>query len=209
MPADRAPSILITGIHSESGLTISHRFRNGGWFVIGCDQGVMTGRNARVHVTADLTNEADCRRAVKQAASLGNGLDCIVNNADIRLDGPVDEIDTRAWDVMMDVNAKSMFMLATAGMPFLAQEHGTIVAVAPSPSDDDRVEHAVFDASRAAVIALMGSLATELAPRGVGVHVVMPDDDARVLTAEEIAGRVWDVASVDEHGHERSFAHSH
>lgn len=209
MPADRAPSILITGIHSASGMAISHRFRNGGWFVIGCDQGVMTGRNARVHITADLTNESDCRRAIARAASLGNGLDCIVNYADIRLDGPVDEVDMRAWDVMMDVNAKSMFLLATAAVPFLEQEHGSIVAIAPAPSADGAAEHAVFDATRAAVITLMESMATELAPRGVGVHVVLQDGDGGLRTPEEIADRVWALASVDEHGHERSFAHSH
>ena len=63
MPADRAPSVLITGIHSELGFAISHRFRREGWFVIGCDHGTTTGRNARVHVSADLTHEEDCRRA--------------------------------------------------------------------------------------------------------------------------------------------------
>ena len=63
MPADRAPSVLITGIHSDLGFAVSHQFRREGWFVIGCDHGTTTGRNARVHISADLTQESDCARA--------------------------------------------------------------------------------------------------------------------------------------------------
>ena len=209
MPADRAPSVLITGIHSEHGFAISHRFRREGWFVIGCDQGTTTGRNARVHITADLTKEEDCRRAAARAARLGNGIDCVVNLADVHLDGPVEEFGSQAWDVMMDVNVKSVFLLSTACMPYLEELHGTIVAVAPGIDAQAGAEHAVHDASRAAVIALMTSMTDELARHGIHVHVVRPDEDGRMLDADDVAERVWAVAGFDSEGHELSFAHAH
>ena len=146
MPADRAPSVLITGIHSDHGFAISHRFRKEGWFVIGCDQGTTTGRNARAHISGDLTNEADCRRVAARAAKLGNGIDCIVNCADVHMDGPVEEFGSSAWDVMMDVNVKSVFLLSTACMPYLEELHGAIVAVAPCLDTTAGAEHAVHDA---------------------------------------------------------------
>lgn len=208
MPADRAPSVLITGIHSDHGFAISHRFRQEGWFVIGCDQGTHTGRNARVHVTADLTDEADCQRAAKRAARLGNGLDCIVHCADVRVDGPIEEIGSGAWDVMMDVNVKSVFLMSKACMAYLEQAHGSIVAIAPSLEGRES-EHAVHDATRGAVIALMGALTDELAAHAIRVHVVLPDSDGRPLTDDEVAQRVWSVAGYDSEGHELSFAHSH
>lgn len=209
MPADRAPSVLITGIHSELGFAISHRFRREGWFVIGCDQGTTTGRNARVHISADLTREEDCRRVAATAAGLGNGIDCVVNLADVHLDGPVEEFGSRAWDVMMDVNVKSVFLLATACMPYLEEMHGSIVAVAPGIDRTAGTEHAVHDASRAAVIALMTSLTDELARHEIHVHVVTPDDDGSALSSDEVAERVWQVAGYDAEGHELSFAHAH
>ena len=209
MPADRAPSVLITGIHSDHGFAISHRFRKEGWFVIGCDQGTTTGRNARVHISADLTREDDCRRVAATAAGLGNGIDCVVNLADIRLDGPVEEFGSQAWDVMMDVNVKSVFLLATACMPYLEEMHGSIVAVAPGIDRSAGAEHAVHDASRAAVIALMTSLTDELAGHGIHVHVVTPDDAGDLLTDDEVADRIWAVAGYDAEGHELSFAHAH
>ena len=209
MPADRAPSVLITGIHSDHGFAISHRFRREGWFVVGCDQGTTTGRNARAHITADLTREEDCRRAAARAAKLGNGIDCVVNCADVRLDGPVEEFGSQAWDVMMDVNVKSVFLLSTACMPYLEELHGSIVAVAPAVDAEPGAEHAVHDASRAAVIALMTSMTDELAGHGITVHVLRPDDDGQPLSADEVADRVWAAAGFDSEGHELSFAHSH
>jgi len=209
MPADRAPSVLITGIHSDHGFAISHQFRREGWFVIGCDQGTATGRNARVHITADLTDEQDCRRAAKRAAKLGNGLDCIVHCADVRLDGPVEEFGSSAWDVMMDVNVKSVFLMSTACMPYLEELHGCMVAVAPGLDTSTGAEHAVHDASRAAVIALMDSLTAELAEHGIHVHIVLPDEQGRPLDADEVASQVWAAAGFDSEGHELSFAHAH
>ena len=209
MPADRAPSVLITGIHSELGFAVSHRFRREGWFVIGCDHGTTSGRNARVHVSADLTQEADCARAAKRAALLGNGIDAIVNCADVRLGGPVDEFGSQAWDVMMDVNAKSVFLLATAAMPHLAESHGTIVVVAPDPDGAGAEEHAVYDASRAAVIGLATSLATELEPRNIAVRLVESESRTVPEWADATAELVWAVAGFDAEGHELSFAHAH
>ncbi len=209
MPADRAPSVLITGIHSELGFAVSHRFRREGWFVIGCDHGTTTGRNARVHVSADLTQEADCARAARRASLLGNGIDVIVNCADVRLGGPVDEFGSQAWDVMMDVNAKSVFLLATAAMPYLEEAHGTIVVVAPEPDGAGADEHAVYDASRAAVIGLTTSLATELEPRNIHVRLVESAPRTTAEWADATAEQVWAAAGFDAEGHELSFAHAH
>jgi NAD(P)-dependent dehydrogenase (short-subunit alcohol dehydrogenase family) len=71
------------------------------------------------------------------------------------------------------------------------------------------VEHAVHDASRAAVIALMTSLTDELARHGIHVHVITPDEDGLPLSPDEVAERVWAVAGFDSEGHELSFAHAH
>jgi NAD(P)-dependent dehydrogenase (short-subunit alcohol dehydrogenase family) len=205
MPADRAPSVLITGIHSELGFAVSHRFRREGWFVIGCDHGTTTGRNARVHISADLTQETECARTAARASALGNGIDCIVNCADVRLGGPVDEFGSQAWDVMMAVNAKSVFLLSTAAMPYLEETHGAIVVVAPEPDGAGEHEHAVYDASRAAVVGLATSLATELAPRDIHVHLVTSQSRTTDDWADVTAEQVWSACGFPSGVH----AHSH
>lgn len=210
MPADRAPSVLITGIHSDLGFAVSHAFRREGWFVVGSDQGTTAGRNARAHVSADLTDEDECRRVVKRTATLGNGIDCVVSCTQVHLDGPVEETGSHAWDVMMDVNAKSVFLLATAAMPYLERTQGTFVVIGPG-GGDDAAEHAVFEASRGAVRALAAALADELIPHRIRVTMVDAggDTEGSALTPDEVAERVWAFAGFDVDGHELSFAHAH
>jgi hypothetical protein len=50
-----------------------------GWFVVGADSSHRTSHFARAHVYADLSNIESYSYAVRRAAILGNGLDCVVN----------------------------------------------------------------------------------------------------------------------------------
>ena len=192
MPADRAPAVLITGIQTELGFALSHRFRREGWFVIGTDLGRATGRNARVHISADLTQPKDCENVAYRAAFHGSGLDCVITCTDAKLTGPVGDIGSADWDFMMDENAKSVFLLATACVPYLEEFHGAIVAVTADPSQAVQPEHAAYDASKAAVRAMATSLAHELEPRGITVTTVSPEDaHGNPLDADDVADRVW------------------
>ena len=193
MPADRAPAVLITGIHTDLGFALSHRFRREGWFVIGTDLGRQTGRNARVHISADITQPKDCEDIAYRAAFYGSGLDCVITCSDSRLTGPVGDLGSADWDFMMDVNAKSVFLLSTACVPYLDEYHGTIIAVTAPPADHPQAS--VYDASKAAVLALTESMAQELAPRGITVATVSPEEHGQTLDPDTVADRVWDLVS--------------
>lgn len=193
MPADRAPAVLITGIHTDLGFALSHRFRREGWFVVGTDLGRLTGRNARVHISADLTQPKDCDDVAYRAAFYGSGLDCVITCSDSRLTGPVGDLGSADWDFMMDVNAKSVFMLASACVPYLEEYHGSIVAVTAPPTTGD--QQAAYDASKAAVMALTASMAQELAPQGITVTTVSPEENGVELDPDVVAERVWEAVS--------------
>lgn len=194
MPADRAPAVLITGIQTDLGFAMSHRFRREGWFVIGTDLGRATGRNARVHVCADLTSPKDCENVAYRSAFYGSGLDCVITCSDTKVTGPVSEVGSADWDFMMDANAKSVYLLATACVPYLEEFHGSIVAVTADPAELVQPEHAAYDASKAAVRAMAHSLAHELEPLGITVTTVSPEDaHGGALDPDAVADRVWAV----------------
>ncbi len=196
MPADRAPAVLITGINTDLGFALSHRFRREGWFVIGTDLGRMCGRNARVHICADLTSAKDCEDVAYRSAFHGSGLDCVITCSESRLTGPAADVGSADWDFMMDVNAKSVYLLATACVPYLEEFHGSVVAVAADPAENGLAEHAAYDASKAAVRAMAHSLAQEVAPLGVTVTTVSPEDPSgRPIDPDEVAERVWAVVT--------------
>lgn len=79
MPAHHGPSVLVTGIHSEIGEYIGSEFMGHGWFVVGADSSRRTSHFARAHVQTDLASIQSYSQAVRRAAILGNGLDCVVN----------------------------------------------------------------------------------------------------------------------------------
>jgi NAD dependent epimerase/dehydratase family len=87
MPAHHGPSVLVTGIHSALGEYLGSEFMGHGWFVVGADSSPRTSHFARAQVQADLTDIDAYSRAVRRAARLGNGLDCVVNTDEVPVFG--------------------------------------------------------------------------------------------------------------------------
>lgn len=96
MPAHHGPSVLVTGIHSAVGEWIGSEFMGHGWFVVGADSSHRTSHFARAHVPADLSNIESYSSAVRRAAVLGNGLDCVVNADAVPVFGEQGESFVRA-----------------------------------------------------------------------------------------------------------------
>ena len=96
MPAHHGPSVLVTGIHSAIGEYLGSEFMGHGWFVVGADSSPRTSHFARAHVQTDLTGVDSYSRAVRRAALLGNGLDCVVNTDEVPVFGEQGEAFVRA-----------------------------------------------------------------------------------------------------------------
>ena len=96
MPAHHGPSVLVTGIHSAIGEYLGSEFMGHGWFVVGADSSRRTSHFARAHVQTDLTGVDSSSRAVRRAALLGNGLDCVVNTDEVPVFGEQGEAFVRA-----------------------------------------------------------------------------------------------------------------
>jgi NAD(P)-dependent dehydrogenase (short-subunit alcohol dehydrogenase family) len=76
---------------------------------------------------------------------------------------------------MLSLNLLSGFALARAAVPaMLQQRHGSIVNVAAQAAFAHPAGAAAYAASKAAAVALMGSLAAELKGTGVRVNSVVP-----------------------------------
>ena len=96
MPAHHGPSVLVTGIHSAVGEYIGSEFMGHGWFVVGADSSHRTSHFARAHMHADLADSDSYSHAVRRAAILGNGLDCVVNSDAVPVFGEQGEEFIRA-----------------------------------------------------------------------------------------------------------------
>lgn len=88
---------------------------------------------------------------------------------------PVHKLDPEAWDLMLDINARTAFLTARAFLPLmLEQGRGKVVNVGARPGIHGRPNMAPYSASKSAVIRLTESLSAEVKSQGVNVNCIIP-----------------------------------
>lgn len=150
----------------------------------------------------DLTDETSVRDAVDGVLNWRGALHGVFNVAGgsgRRFgDGPVDACTLDGWQMTMDLNLTSMFLVCKHSVPPLLVTRGVIVNLASVlglvGGDEDFATHA-YAASKAAAIGLSRAMASYYAPRGLRVNVIAPGLIAtamsqRAQTDEHILGRL-------------------
>ena len=87
----------------------------------------------------------------------------------------VAETDTVRFDRMVDLNLRSTFYTLRAAIPHMRDaEWGRIIAIGSRAATDNPAGQAVFNASKAAVMSLVQTLATELDDTNITANVLVP-----------------------------------
>ena len=106
------------------------------------------------------------------------GIDVLYNNAGIMPadDASILETEPEAWDRVLDVNAKGVYLCCRHGIPRLLERGGgsvinvsSFVALAGAATSQ-----VAYTASKGAVLSLTRELAVEFARRGVRVNALCP-----------------------------------
>jgi NAD(P)-dependent dehydrogenase (short-subunit alcohol dehydrogenase family) len=125
---------------------------------------------------ADVSKSEDCKRVVDACIAAFGQVDILHNNVGITASGGPVDFDEAAWDRMMNINVKSIFLMAKHTLPHMERRgRGCIVNISsinavraiPFPK-------AAYAASKAAVIALTTDIAIQYAAKGIRANVVMP-----------------------------------
>jgi 3-oxoacyl-[acyl-carrier protein] reductase len=147
-------------------------------------------------VEADVSRQADVRRAVGQTVEHFGGLDILVNNAGICPLRDFSEVTEEEWDRVMAINLKGTFFCCQAALPHVRKsgERGRVVNISSVAGQSGGVLAPIhYSASKAGLIVLTKALARILAPDRATVNCVAPGTTATDLTAawaEELQERV-------------------
>ena len=150
---------------------------------------VRTGGSA-LALPCDISNPA-AREALLEAvgASSFGGPDVLVNNAGVQIVGRVLALDEAAWHRTLAVNLEAPFWLTQAfAREWVANEiSGAVVNIASIAGSVHFPLHTAYSTSKAALRALTGAMALELAPHGIRVNAVAPGhvDTAMSLVARD------------------------
>jgi NAD(P)-dependent dehydrogenase (short-subunit alcohol dehydrogenase family) len=129
-----------------------------------------------VFVRLDVTREADWERAVAAALDRFDGLHVLVNNAGVSAASRIEDTTVEAWDRVMDVNAKGVFLGTKAVIPAMRRVGGgSIVNISSQLGlvgmDDSSPQ---YQASKGAVRLLTKTTALQYARDGIRANSVHP-----------------------------------
>ena len=125
-------------------------------------------------IQADVTVEAEARRAVQDTVKRFGGLDVLVNAAGHLSNGTIENTTLDAWDAMLNVNLRAVFNLMQQSVPHLTDRRGNIVNVSSVTGLRAFPGVLAYCVSKAGLDQLTRCAALELAARGVRVNAVNP-----------------------------------
>jgi NAD(P)-dependent dehydrogenase (short-subunit alcohol dehydrogenase family) len=156
------------------------------------DKIAAAGGQARF-VKLDVTSEADWQAAVKTAVASFGKLDVLVNNAGISGSFDPDTMSTGAWDTLMSVNAKGVFLGMKHAIPTMQRAGGGAIVNISSISGfvgQDGI-HMGYNASKGAVRLMTKSAAVQYARDGIRVNSVHPGIMPPMRTSKISADPEW------------------
>jgi NAD(P)-dependent dehydrogenase (short-subunit alcohol dehydrogenase family) len=109
------------------------------------------------------------------AAANGDGVDLIVNNAGVAVAGAVEVTPVEDWQWIVGINLLGVVWGCRAALPFMRRQgSGLVFNVASSAGFASAPQMSAYNATKAAVISVSETLASELAGTGIQVSVAMP-----------------------------------
>ena len=145
----------------------------------------------------DVTRESDVKAAVDLALSAFGRLDAAWSNAGLLSNQRITELKIEDFHALMNVNLLGPVLVAKHAIPVMERQgKGVICFTTSVAADIGFPQHAVYGASKAALVALMRSLTTDHSPQGVRFVAVSPGTIDTPMLAASCAGWQKPVAEI-------------
>lgn len=191
---------VITGAASGMGKAIAGLYAAEGAKVVVSDLNLAGAEEVAAEITAsggeavavktNVAVESDIHEMIELALSRFGRLDILVNNAGIMDNmAPVGDVTEEKWDLMFDVNTKSVMRSIRRALPiFLEQGKGVIVNIASTGGFSGAHAGAAYTASKHAVVGITKNTGFMYAQKGIRCNAIAPG-----ATMTNIANTVTEV----------------
>jgi len=139
---------------------------------------------------SNAANFADTNDVVTKIIADFGRIDVLVNNAGITRDTLLMRMTEEQWDLVINVNLKSVFNFTKAVQPImLKQKSGSIINMSSVVGVSGNAGQSNYSASKAGIIGFTKSIAKELGSRNIRCNAIAPGfiitDMTNQLTAEQ------------------------
>lgn len=173
---------VVTGAAQGIGRATAERLAAEGAQVVMADIDAREGQAAAeaigeqaLFVETDMREMAAVMALAEKAEAAFGGIDILVNNAAVALNGVVDEIDEARWTAVIDLNLSGVWRGMRACVPAIRRRGGGSVINMSSVQGLRAFEGwPAYAAAKGGINALTVQTAVDLAPAGIRVNAVAP-----------------------------------
>lgn len=191
---------LVTGAGSGIGLATARRIEaEGGTAIAGIFDDSQRANTGHIDaVILDVRSEDDWDRAMAHAVDRHGGLDVLVNNAGVTMNGTAEETTWEIWNEVLAINLTGVFVGCKKGIPLMKQRGGgAIVNTASINGIRGNHRMVAYSASKGGVVAMTMALALDHVGDSIRVNCVCPATIDTVMV-KDLLERAPDVAAAHE-----------
>jgi NAD(P)-dependent dehydrogenase (short-subunit alcohol dehydrogenase family) len=185
----RGQTALVTGGSRGLGLQIAEALGEAGAKVMLSSRKAADLEEAAAHlsdkgidarwIAADASNPDDARRIVTETLERLGHIDVLVNNAGAAWGAPAEDHPLEAWDKVMNLNIRSLFVIsqAAAKLSMIPRKQGRIIniaSIAGLGGNPPGMETLAYNTSKGAVVNFTKALAAEWGEHGITVNALAP-----------------------------------
>ncbi len=123
----------------------------------------------------DVSSGKDVEEAFETIRKEFQRIDILINNAGITKDGLLMRMGEEAWDAVIDINLKGVFLCTKEAIKdMVSQKYGRIVNITSVAAFMGNPGQANYSASKAGIVGFTKTVAREYASRGITVNAVAP-----------------------------------
>ncbi|THF75511.1 SDR family NAD(P)-dependent oxidoreductase [Cohnella fermenti] len=159
--AKESAAVVIADADARGGAAVAEQIREAG------------GKSLFIH--GDISELDGASEMARKAIETFGKIDILFNNAGVSGVGVLHEIEPEAWDRVMKVNVRGVYMSCKATVPYMMEKRGgSIINMSSSIAEIGVKERASYTASKGAVLALTKAMQVDYAPYDIRVNALLP-----------------------------------
>jgi 3-oxoacyl-[acyl-carrier protein] reductase len=159
----------------ENGANVAFTYASSASPALELSEKLNSSKTKCISYKSDASVFSDCEKLIENVINDFGNIDVLINNAGITKDNLLMRMSEEDYDIVMEVNMKSVFNMTKACQrTFLKNRKGSIINMSSVVGVKGNAGQSNYAASKSAIIGFSKSIALELGSRNIRCNVIAP-----------------------------------